>query len=95
MPKQREDAVADEIDGGLVPGHEQQRADAEQLVHGERVALFFGVHERGEQVVARVRPPTGDELAEVLVEREHGLEAALERLHRLYEVGIEAAREIA
>ena len=90
MAQEREHAVADEIDGRLVAGDEQQRARAEHLVLGEGVALLLGVHERGEHVVARVGAASGDELAEVLVEREDRLEAALEGFHRLHEVGVEA-----
>ena len=53
MAEQRESAIADQVDGGLVSGHEQQDAGGEQLILAERVAGFLGGDESREHVTTR------------------------------------------
>ena len=58
----REHAVADDVDGRLVPGHEQQHAGADDLVLGQPVGAVGGRDEVADQVVARGRGPAlGDQ----------------------------------
>ncbi len=55
IAQQRERAVADEVDGGLVAGDEEQHHLVDELVGGEPLAVVFGIDERGEQVVGGMR----------------------------------------
>jgi len=48
--QQREQAVADQVHGGLVARDEEQDAGGEELALGEPVALLLGRDERGQQV---------------------------------------------
>ena len=53
MPQQRERAVADQVHGRLVAGHEQQDARGEQLVLAQLVARLLGGDEAAEHVGPR------------------------------------------
>jgi hypothetical protein len=59
VAQQRENAVADHVDGGLVPGHEQQCGSAHQLV-GRQV----GRDQVADQVVVGVRAAVRGEVAQ-------------------------------
>ena len=67
VAEQRERAVADEVDGGLVTGDEQQHDLVDELVGGEPLALVLGVDERGEQVVGGMRALPLDRFEDVVV----------------------------
>ncbi len=69
MSEQRQRAVTDEVDGGLVTGDEQQDARREQLGLAELVARLFGGDQAGEQIGTRRRATAGDQLAKVVRER--------------------------
>ena len=66
VPEQGEQAVADQVHGGLVARDEEQHAGGEQLPLGEAVALLLHRDERGEQVRARVTAALGEQRAEVV-----------------------------
>ena len=53
MLEQREQAAADEADGGLVAGGEQQHEHGQNLALGEPVVAFAGLRQRRDEVVAR------------------------------------------
>src|SRR5260370_37575914 len=62
---QRQQAVADQIDGGLVPGAEQQNDIGGQLLIRELAAIFLRVHQLRGQVVTRVAPAPFEQLLEI------------------------------
>ena len=82
MAQERQQAVADEVRRCLVPGDQQQVAVREELLVRERVAILLRLDHRGEQVVARIAPALGDDLAQVA---EDALEGRLEALARASE----------
>ena len=57
VPQQREHGRADEAPRRLVPGDEQQHAQPDQLVLGQRAAGVVHADERRDQVAARGAPP--------------------------------------
>src|SRR5262245_3081382 len=61
---------------GLDPSEQQQEAEAEDLVRGERLALLGRREQEADEVVARARPALVDDGAEV------GVELPLRRLDR-------------
>ena len=62
---QRQQAVADQVDGGLVAGAEQQDDVGGQLLVGELAAVFLGLHQLRGQVVAGALPPQLEQLLEI------------------------------
>ena len=72
----RADGIADLVDGGFVPGIEQQDRRGDELILGERAGAILGGGHGAEQVVAPgagagtpLRPDEGGELAGRLVGR--------------------------
>jgi hypothetical protein len=65
VAQQRERAGDDEVDGGFVPGHEQQEHHRRELVLREPVAALVHRDEGREQVITGVCPLRGDQLAHV------------------------------
>ncbi len=64
MGEQRGDGVADEMDGVLVSGDEDEEGQGHQLVLAQAVFLVAYGDERGEQVVARAPSPVREEAGE-------------------------------
>ncbi len=62
---QGEKSVSDQVDGGLVPGAEQQDDVGGQFLVGELVAVFLGMHQLAGQIVAGATPPQFEQLAEI------------------------------
>lgn len=60
--------VANQVDGRLMPGHQQQEDHRHQLVFAQLFARFLGLHERAEQVIARRVPTRRDEPPDVTKE---------------------------
>ena len=54
VAQQRQDAVADQVDGGLVAGDVQQHDERDQLGGGEPVAGLLDRQQRRQQIVAEV-----------------------------------------
>ena len=54
--EQGEGAAGDEVDRGLVTGHEEEDARGQQLAFAEHAALVLGSHQAAQQVVARDGP---------------------------------------
>ena len=95
MAQERQGAVADQVDRGLMAGDEQEDARGEQLVLAQRVARFLGGDEAREHVVPRRGPALGDEPAEVLGEGAAAGEALLGHLRvRRQQDGVETARDV-
>lgn len=69
-----EDGVADEVDGVLVPGDEDEEGERHQLVLAQPVALVPHRDQVGEEVVGGVLPLVGEEPGE---EAEHGDDGVL------------------
>jgi hypothetical protein len=67
---QRDDRVARPVDGRLVARVKQQNARTDQLVLGQRLTAVFHLRKRGDQVVGRLRPACGDDLAHEGTERD-------------------------
>ena len=63
MREQVEHRVADQADGRLVAGDDQEHDGAEQLVLAEGVALVSRRDQRADQIVPRLGAPLGEELA--------------------------------
>ena len=80
MREQVEHGVADQTDGRLVTGDDQQDDHPEHLLLGEGVALVAGGQERADEVVRRRGAARGEELAEIGDELAHQLEELLQRL---------------
>ena len=72
VAKQGEEAVADEVGGGLVAGDDQQAQHVQHLALGEPFAFVLGLDECAQDVVAGVGAPLLDDRAEVGVERLRG-----------------------
>ena len=53
---QRQEAIADQIDGRLVAGAEQQDDIGGELLVRELVAVLLGLHQLGREVVAGLAP---------------------------------------
>ena len=68
MREQRQRAVADQIGGGFVSGHQQQQAGVEQFAEGKRVSFFLGLHQRRDQILPRRAPPHLHHLHEIGLE---------------------------
>ena len=62
---QRQQAVADQIDGGLMAGAEQQDDVGGQFFIGKLAAVFLGLHQLRGQVVAGILPPQLEQLLEI------------------------------
>ena len=62
---QRQQTVADQVDGGLVAGAEQQDDVGGQLLVGELAAVFLGLHQLRRQIVAGILPPQLEQLLEI------------------------------
>ena len=60
-------AVADQVDRGLVPGHEQERSHGEQLRLGHPVALLLDLDQVGQEVGGWILALCGDGFGEVPV----------------------------
>ena len=56
------DAVGDELRGGLVPARDQEQAEADDLLVGERGPVDLRLHQRAEDVVGRALPARHREL---------------------------------
>ncbi len=83
--------TGDEVDGRLVPGHQQQDARGEQLALGQAgPVLVHGGHQPAEQVVTGVGPPLFQQIEEVAGESGHALAAGGDVLVGQQEVGVEA-----
>ena len=67
MAQQSVGAVADQVDRGLVPGHEQERSHGEQLRLGHSVTLLLDLHQVGQEVGGWILALRGDGLSEVPV----------------------------
>src|SRR5712691_825136 len=63
MTQQRDDGVADQVRGCLVPGHQQQRARGYQFLLGEYLAVLVGLHKQAEQVIGRPGAAPADTVA--------------------------------
>ena len=66
--KEREDAVADEVGGGLVSGDEEQAKQVQHLAPAQALAPVLGLREGAQEVVARGLAPLLDDRAEIGVE---------------------------
>ena len=62
---QRQQAVADQVDGGFVAGAEQQDDVGGQFLVGELAAVFLGLHQLRGQIVAGVLRPQLEQLLEI------------------------------
>ena len=62
---QRQQAVADQVDRGLMPGAEQQDDIGGQFLVGKLAAVFLGLHQLRRQVVARIFPTQLEQLLEI------------------------------
>ena len=80
MGKEVEHRVADQADGRLVAGDDEEHDGAEQLVLAEGVALVSGTDEGADQIVPRLGAAFGEEILQVRHELGHLLEEALQRL---------------
>ena len=65
MFQEGQHAVADQVDGGFMPGHQQKEDHRQQLVLAQRVAGFLGPDQGADQVVAGIGPALLDDLADV------------------------------
>ncbi len=65
VAQQRDHAVAEAVDAGLVPGVEQYHDRGNQLVLGQPVALLLRLDEMGDQVVVRTAEAFGGKGAHV------------------------------
>ncbi|GAA3033072.1 hypothetical protein GCM10020000_07740 [Streptomyces olivoverticillatus] len=65
MAQQPVDGAGDEVDGGLVPGDEQQEGHAQQFAGGEAVAVLRGAGQGAEEVVLRAPALGLDQSGEV------------------------------
>jgi hypothetical protein len=74
---ERPGAVADEVDGGLEPRHEQQHAGADQFVEAQPVPFLFGGDQRREEGVVGPVPPVADQRIEVGTQLDLGPHALL------------------
>jgi hypothetical protein len=83
--KQGEYAVADKVDGGLVPRDQEQEDHAEQLVLRELVTRLLRPHQRAHQVVSGVRALLLEEGVQVVSE---GLHVRDEHLLQVFLGGI-------
>ena len=61
--EQVDDCVADQTDGRLVPGDDQQDDHPEDLLLGKGVALVSGGEQRADEVIGGCGPPCREELA--------------------------------
>src|SRR5882724_166194 len=66
--QERQDPVADQVDGRLVAGDEQEDARRDQLLLVELVARLLGGDERRQEIAARRGAALGDETAEVVAD---------------------------
>ncbi len=89
-----EQAVSDQIDGGLVAGAEQQDDVGGQFLVGELVAVFLGLHQLGGEIVAGIAAAQLEQLLEVHL-RHHVAGVALRDLLRRERHGIEQPPAIA
>ena len=98
MAEQGEQAVGDQVGGGLVPGLEQDGAGGEQFLLAQKVARLVGSRQRGEQVVARGGAPLGQQLPEAVVDGEgrrlHPQRVAVAQMAVAVEVGAQRLRVV-
>src|SRR6185312_7674019 len=79
---ERQQAVADEIDGGFMAGAEQQIDVGDQFVLGEFLAFLLGLHQLRGQVVARLCAAQREQMAEIVERGETALVRLVEFLSR-------------
>ena len=78
--------MGDRIARCFIARHRQQNDEESELVIGELVALHIGLHQLGDQIIARVRVAVGGHL--------HGVHDQLDgRSHRI--VGLELGVDVA
>ena len=63
---ERQEAVADQVDRGLVAGAEQENNVGGQLLVGELAPLLLGLHQLAGQVLAGLAPAQLEQRAEIL-----------------------------
>src|SRR5665811_795652 len=68
----RDDAVADQVRGGLKPGEQQQKDHGDQLVFTQLVAVLFRAHQLADHPFARMKPAFLDLLAHIVDHAAHG-----------------------
>ena len=68
MLEERDEAVGDQVAGGLVSGDREQEEEEVDLEPGETLAVDLGLTQHADQVVARVGPLLLGELGRVRVE---------------------------
>ena len=73
MAQQSEDAVADQIRGGLLTANHRDNCVRDNLVVGESISIYFGAYQRGHQIVAGMCAMIFQLIAEIL---KHLLQAA-------------------
>ncbi len=78
--RQRHQAVADQIGGGLVAGIEQEDAVVQQLLFGQPLAIVFALNEPGQHVAVGIAGPGPSP-------RHQPFEVRQEVLHRLVAAG--------
>ena len=95
VTEEGEEAVADQVHGGLVAGDVQQHARREQLPFGQAIPGLLDGDERGEEVGAGLASPPGDQPLEVTADGPAGRSRAGDHvgLHG-HGDGVEAAGEV-
>ena len=69
MFQQRQGTVADQVDGGFMPGDQQKKDHRQQFVFAQRVTGLLGLGQGAHQIVVRIGPPLPDDLADIANER--------------------------
>ena len=98
MAEQGEQAVGDQVGGGLVPGLEQDGAGGEQFLLAQEVSRLVGSRQRGEQVVTGGGAPLGQQRPEPVVDGEgrrlHSQRVAGAQMAVAVEVGAQRLRVV-
>ena len=69
VAQQADQAIADEVGGGLEPGREQQHDRGDQLVLGQSVSAITDPDQPADQIVGMPIPPLGDQRPKVVAHR--------------------------
>ena len=72
MLEQEQQAVGDEVAGGLVAGDREQQKERPELEHADPLAVDLAGHERGHEIVARLLDLALPQLVRVLQHLEPG-----------------------
>src|SRR6185312_11740155 len=62
--QQRHNAVADQVDGGVITGGDEQEGGGQQLCFGESVTTTGRFYQRADEVIARLATFVGEELGQ-------------------------------